>query len=494
MSTIDPRHPVLVGAHELSVRTADAEPVSMMVDAALSALADASVDLSARVQSVRVVKGIWPYKDPGRLVAQALSLGDNVTTALTGVGGNATYDLLNQTAAEIATGTLDVAIICGAESMRTRRRDRAQGRRSIYLGEVDGAAPDLVVAGDIEMSDELDGAVGADHPVNFYAMAESVIRHRGGEAPDEHLARIATLWAQGSAVASENPDAWIQEPKTATQIATTDSDNRMVASPYTKLLTSNINVDQGAAVVLCAYETALECGVPTDAMVFLASGSGAADHLPIRARLELDRSPAFRLSAERALSLAGQNIHDIEHLDLYSCFPASVQLAQTELGVDPTRSFTMTGGLTFAGGPFNGYCTQALAHAVAVLRGTQDVAFLYGNGGYFSKHSVVVLTANAPTTSFLYERAQASVDALPARVVTSFAGTRGIIEAYTVTFDRGGTPAEGILSVLDPEGVRSWARILSAIAIEELLGADQVGRTVDLSSDVGQLISVASFM
>ncbi len=494
MSTIDPRHPVLVGAHELSVRTADAEPISMMVDAARAALADAGPQLSARVQSVRVVKGIWPYKDPGRLVAQTLELGDKVTTALTGVGGNATYDLLNQTAAEIAAGTLDAAIVCGAESMRTRRHDRSQGRRSTYLDETDDAAPDLVVAGDIEMADELDRAVGADHPVNFYAMAESVIRHRGGETPDEHLQRIATLWAQGSAVASENPAAWIQEPRTATQIATADSDNRMVASPYTKLLTSNINVDQGAAVVLCAYETALECGVPTNAMVFLASGSGAADHLPIRARLELDRSPAFRLSAETALSLAGRNIHDIEHLDLYSCFPASVQLAQTELGIDPTRSFTMTGGLTFAGGPFNGYCTQALAHAVGVLGGTRKAAFLYGNGGYFSKHSVVVLTGTAPATSFVYERAQAPVDALPDRVVTSVAGARGIIEAYTVKFDRDGTPTEGILSVLDPDGARSWARTLSKVVIEELLQADQVGRTVGLSSVDGQLVPIAAFM
>lgn len=465
----------------------------MMVDASQRALANSGM-IPAEIQSVRVVKGIWPYNDPGRLVARELGLDDGVTTAITGLGGNATYDLLNQTASEIAAGTLDAAIVCGAESMRTRRRDRSNGRRSTYLAEADSARPDLVVAPDVDMSDEVDTAAGADLPVNFYAIAESAIRHRAGEPVAEHLERIATLWAKGSAIASNNPAAWLQEPKTPSQIAAPGPDNRLVAAPYTKLLTSNINVDQGAAVVVCAYEVAVACGVPPDAMVFLASGSGAVDHLPIRARVDLDRSPAYRLSATTALALAQKHIDEIDHLDLYSCFPSSVQLAQAELDIDPSRAFTITGGLTFAGGPYNGYCTQTIAHVVQLLRGTVESAFLCGNGGFFSKHSVVVVSGEPPSVPFAYERPQRQVDALPARGITPATDTSGTLEGYTVTFDREGAPTAALVAVLDAGGVRIWGRVEDDIVIGEMLRTDQVGRAVTLHAVEGHPTPLVAFV
>lgn len=487
MTAIDPRHPVLIGAHELSVRSGDGEPIAMMSQAAREALADSGADLARHVDSVRVVKGIWPYKNPGRLVAKTLGLSDDVTTALTGIGGNATYDLASHTAQQIMTGELDVAVICGAESMRTRRMDRSQGRRSSYVPEAENAAPDLVVASDVPMADGLDTAAEVDHPVNFYAMADSVIRHLRKETPSEHLHRIASLWAEGSAVAASNPHAWIRDAMSAEEIATSSPTNRMVAAPYTKLLTSNINVDQGAAVVLCSHQFALDRGISADAMVFLAAASGGSDHLPIRARLDLDRSPAFRLSAQRALALADQRIDDIDHLDLYSCFPASVQLARTELGIGTERPFTMTGGLTFAGGPFNGYCTQALAHAVAVLRGSSESALLYGNGGYFSKHSVLVLSGSAPQRRFAHQRVDNEVTNLPRRTpITEADGGR--LEAYTVTFDRDGAPDRAILSVIDVDGGRLWAVSSDESTMHALLADDLVGHDVLLqSSTEGQV-------
>ena len=69
VTTVDPRQPVLIGAHELAVRTANAEPIEMMVAAVEAALRETDEVLRSTVDAVRVVKGIWPYKDPGRLVA-----------------------------------------------------------------------------------------------------------------------------------------------------------------------------------------------------------------------------------------------------------------------------------------------------------------------------------------------------------------------------------------------------------------------------------------
>lgn len=480
-----PTHPVIVGAHQLSVRTADAEPVSMMATAAAAALAETDGRLTSAIESVRVVKGIWPYADPGRLVADELGLSvDNIETALTRIGGNATYDLVNETAASIAAGELSAAIVCGAESMRTRRKDKSEGRRSTYRPEAANAAPDLIVGIEHDLVDDADATSGVDHPVNFYAMADSAMRHARNETPEQHLARISKLWATGSEVAAANPHAWISNVHSAEQIATPSASNRPVAAPYTKLLTSNINVDQGAAVVLCAYGVAQKHGIDDADMVFLVSGGGAYDHLTIRQRKDLHHSPAFDHSASDTLVRSGLDIDSIDHLDLYSCFPASVQLAQSSLGVPATRPFTMTGGLTFAGGPFNGYCTQALAHAVQQLRGTSESAFLYGNGGFFSKHSILIVSGDAPDIPFTYRRSQGLVDADQPRVLRRPADA-GVVEGYTVTYDREGQPRRAICSVLDDDGSRHWAISTDAELITSFLRDDRVGSLVTLITEEG---------
>ena len=481
---IDPTHPVIVGAHELAVRSADAEPIAMMAAAARGALAETDDRLVSEISSVRVVKGIWPYQNPGRLVAEELGLG-TVETALTQIGGNATYDLVNETAAAIAAGELSAAIVCGAESMRTRRKDKSEGRRSTYRDETEGATPDLIVGLDHDLVDDGDIAAGVFQPVNFYAMAETAIRHERGESPQDHLDRISALWAAGSNVAAQNPHAWIPTAHSASAIATPSSGNRMVAAPYTKLLTSNINVDQGAALVLCSYEVAQRHGISDDQIVFLVSGGGAYDPLTIRSRPHLHRSHAFDVAAKDTLDRSGYSIENIEHLDLYSCFPASVQLAQTSLGVPEERPFTLTGGLTFAGGPFNGYCTQALAHVVAALRGTAERAFLYGNGGYFSKHSLLVVSGGAPPRPFTYLRSQDAVDDQATRTLTE-APNRGTLEAYTVTYDRAGHPDRAICSVLDDGNARHWAISTDPTMLTTLLLEDCVGFSAELVAGAGQ--------
>ena len=57
-------------------------------------------------------------------------------------------------------------------------------------------------------------------------------------------------------------------------------------------------------------------------------------------------------------------VDDIGLIDVYSCFPSAVQVAAAELGLplgDADRPLTVTGGLTFAGGPWNNYVTHSIA-------------------------------------------------------------------------------------------------------------------------------------
>ena len=117
----------------------------------------------------------------------------------------------------------------------------------------------------------------------------------------------------------------------------------MVSFPYPKLCTANMQVDQGAAFIVCSVAAARAAGVPEERWVFPLSGADGNDHWFISERPELHRSPAIRFTARAALELAGVGVGDLGPIDLYSCFPCVVQMAANEIGLptdDPDRPLT----------------------------------------------------------------------------------------------------------------------------------------------------------
>jgi acetyl-CoA C-acetyltransferase len=484
-----PRTPVIVGSGQLTLRDRGAEPIAMMVDSTERAIADAGAPaLRDRIEAVRVVWGVWPYRDPARLVADRIGVAAARTT-ITTVGGNQVYDLVIDTAARIGRGELDVAVICAAESLRTRRADKAAGRRSEYLPEREGATPDEVLGSDSPLSTPDEERFGVTIPTTFYAMAETAVRHRTGESPAAHRARIAELWAGASRVAATYPGAWLGTAVSAEQIATVTDRNRPVAAPYPKLMVSNLDVDQAGAIVMCSAGAAAAAGVPRDRWVFPLAGTSAHDHWFVTNRWAFDESPAMRLTGSTALELAGVGHDDCDLIDLYSCFPSAVQVAQRELGIDPARPFTITGGLTFAGGPLNCYCILPLTRSVELLRAGAGRVFLTGNGGWFTKHSALVLAAEPARDGFRTTPVQGQVDALPSRPPAAARPDRATLETYTVTYGRTGRPDRGVVACLDADGARHFGHVTDATAIAELLDRDACGAAVALDDGGGVELS-----
>jgi len=434
----------------------------MMATATSKALAHIGNVLNSRVDAIHVVKGIWPYVNPGHLIAERIpGLAGRATPpelTITTMGGNASYDAVGTAAAAIAEGEHRVAVVCGAETMRTRRTDKAAGRRSPYLREDNGLDPPTVLGEDIALSDDVDASVRIDHPVHFYALVERRIRYRRRETAIAHRDRIAAMWADASSVAASNPAAWIRDPVGTQTFTEISSSNRMVSTPYSKLLTSNINVDQGGAIVLASYGAARAAGLSDEQMVFVLGSGHAYDHPTIRAREELDRSPAIAAVARAVIGSCGIDLSSIDAVDLYSCFPSAVEVARREIGLEDGATFTMTGGMTFAGGPFNGYGTQAVTHAAEALRGTNNTALLTGNGGYLTKHSALVLGGEPPRLRFGVSNPQYTVDRKPTRPLADprRAPQKAAVETYTVPFDRDGNPEPAIVSVIDVRGRRYW--------------------------------------
>src|SRR5690606_39155070 len=248
-----------------------------------------------------------------------------------------------------------------------------------------------------------------------------------------------------SEVAAGNPHAWIQRAYTAEEIRTPTADNRMIGFPYTKLMNSNNAVEQGAGVILCSAERAEALGVPRDRWVFPHSGTDAHDHSFVSNRESLGRSPAMRLAGGRALELAGDGVDDLAHIDLYSCFPSAVEIAAHELGLALDRQLPVTGGLSFAGGPWNNYVMHSIATMADVLREDPgSVGLVSANGGFITKHAFGVYSTEPPADGFRHADVQDEVDALPARALCEEPDGDGTVEAWTVMHDRDGAPERAI--------------------------------------------------
>src|SRR5690606_14433305 len=215
-----------------------------------------------------------------------------------------------------------------------------------------------------------------------------------------HRRRIGELWARFSAVAADNPHAWNRKALSAEQIWRPGPDNRMISWPYPKLMNSNNMVDQGAALILTSVQRARELRIPSERWVFPYAGTDAHDTYAIGERYRLDRSPAIRIAGRRVLELAGLGIDDFRFVDVYSCFPSAVQVAAIELGLpldDLARPLTVTGGLTFAGGPWNNSVTHAIATmAERLIAAPGSRGLVTANGGYLTKHAFGVYGTEPP--------------------------------------------------------------------------------------------------
>src|SRR5690606_6315586 len=141
-------------------------------------------------------------------------------------------------------------------------------------------------------------------------------------------------------------------------------------------------VEQSAALILCSAERAAALGVPRDRWVFPLAGTQAHDTYAVSHPHDLVSSGAIRLAARGLFALAGRSVDEVAHADLYSCFPSAVQIAAAEIGLGLDRPLTVTGGLSFAGGPWNDYVTHAIATMVGVLRADPGaLGLVTANGG-----------------------------------------------------------------------------------------------------------------
>ena len=463
-------------------------PLELMVEALELAANDSGAGrraLETIDEIVAVSSFTWHTADPALLVAQRLGL-RGVTTRLTSVGGNTPQRLIHESARRMLAGELTCVAVVGSEAMYSRLVARREGH------DVDWMVQDSAVFSPVTTSNDAAPLTAAEYeqglnlPTNIYPLFENARRARCGWSLEEHREHLGRLWSNFAAVAATNPYAWITNAPSAQAITTITERNRMVAFPYTKMLMANVPVDMGAAYILTTFEHATSLGVARDAMVFPALGVDANDHWLISDRPVLDASPAMS-TIWSTFQEWGVALDALTSIDLYSCFPTVVQTACDVLGLDafdPTFVPSLTGGLTFAGGPGNNYVTHSICSMVDALRANPDGQGLVTALGWFcTKHSWGTYATSPPSEGFRHAKPQEIVDRLP-RCVSEQRDGAVTVESYTVTHDREGARQRLIVAARTGDDVRTWCHSTDEMTMVDAEKNDLIGRRGTVSSDV----------
>lgn len=436
-------------------------PLDLMTRALRLAERDAGASfplLSGLDELVAVGSFTWHPGDAAALVADELGLRPRATV-VTSTGGNVPQKLVNAHARRIAQGEEECVAVVGAEAMHAHARARREERELHWpTNEPSSTSRATDDVDRVPFTDE-EYAHGLRLPVQVYPLFENARRFARGWSLNDHRDRLARLWQRFGEVAAANPYAWLRDAPSAATISTPSPTNRMVAYPYTKLLVANLPVDMGAAFIMTSFDYARAKGVAPDRMIFPLAGAEANDHWFVSERPQLDDSPAMR-AIWSALQRGGTDVEAIAHLDLYSCFPTVVECAATVLGIDaldPARVPTVTGGLTFFGGPGNNYVTHSIATMVERLRDDPESRGLVSALGWFSTKHAWGTYAGAPAPGgFSFDNVQDEVDAQP-RCTTAVDNGDVVVESYTVTHGRDGAPERLILAARDHAARRIWA-------------------------------------
>jgi acetyl-CoA C-acetyltransferase len=491
--TVDPRSPCIVGVAQRTVRPGPGvespEPLVLWEEMGRSAARDSGrASLLDHLDTLKVVyTQSWQYDDPPGRLAARLGVGPP-DRLYSGIGGTTPQVLVGEAADAIREGRSEVALVVGAEALYTRRKLKKEGRRPEWSFKDPERKPFPFEAPFLPA----EVAHGVFQAWLTFPVFDIARRARLGIEPGEYREQLGRLMAPMTQVAAANPHAWFPTRRTVEELIRPTPDNRMVGYPYTKYMVSVMDVDMAAAVALCSHAKAEELGIPRDRRVYLHGWCYATDVTYVAERQDMWESPAMRAASSSALSAAGADIDAVAHLDLYSCFASSLNLAIDALGISPDdpRPLTVTGGLPFFGGAGSDYMLHSIATMAGRLRSDPgSLGLVSGVGMHMTKHVFGVYGTEPPGQAGYpeRERVQARLDSLPRRRVRDTYTGPVEVAAYTIAHARRGEPEWGLVIADLPGGDRCYARIEDPALLLAAEENELVGETLEVVATGGNV-------
>jgi acetyl-CoA C-acetyltransferase len=408
-----------------------------MIEALMAAGSDTGVTaLLGRIDRVAVTQGSWTYPDPGRLVAAGV--GSPSARSHLFELGVPQQAAINDALAAIVAGRSEVVAVVGGEARRWARDRAGAGHQATETAQP-GTVPDVVHRRAGPPLEPIEVTHRLWEPVQQYAMIDNALRGAEEQTSAEHRAAIADLWSRFNRVAQSNPAAAFPDPMSAYHIDTPSPSNRPLSFPYNKWHAAQWTVNQAGALLLCSVEVARRTGVARDRWVFPLVGLESSHVVSLLARRRPHTWPAMGVLGRAAVTRIRRPLVDADIHEVYSCFPAAVRVQQRELGLELASTPTVTGGMTFAGGPFNNFVLQSMVSVTEGLRSDPGtLAMVTTVSGLLTKPGLGVWSARPdgepPLVADLAGEAESMTGVVD--VVAELDGFQGeaTVATYTVTY------------------------------------------------------------
>ena len=203
----------------------------------------------------------------------------------------------------------------------------------------------------------------------------------------------------------------------------------------------------------------------------------------VASRKDLGASPAFRIAGEVAMELAGVNFNDIRLCELYSCFPYAVRVQLQEFGMSPQHNISVTGGMTFGGGPLNNFVFQATVKMAQLLRqNPEEVGLVTTVSGMLTKQACALWSATPGAGGWACADVTEQVrqESEVCELVADYHGS-ALVAGYTVLYQ--GLEPWRAVAVFDlPDGRRTVAYSEDSAMLEHMMAQECCGESYQVAN------------
>ena len=449
------------------------ESLVLMEKAALAAISDSTnTEIKNFIDEIQIPKGYWRYRDPGKWIATKNAFKKDIKTYITKIGV-LQQNLINAACIRIIDGEINASLILGGESRYKKLIAKIENKKFIETELNEN--PDFYIKANDDLQLDIEENELGNMAVGYYSIMESSMRSKSKF--DDHHNKIAKVYSNFSKIASKNPLAWSDKEYSIKDILYKNNKNPPQAFPYNKFHCTSWNVNQAAAIIICSEKIANLLNIPKDKRVYPIASSENNHMISTLQRPSLSDSAGMNLAAQFILEICKKNNLTPSLYDLYSCFPIAVQMFAKSLKLENLENTSITGGMSFAGGPLNSYVLNATAQIIKMIRKNKNTGIVTGVSGMMTKQSYALWSKN-PLDEFTYKDVTEDAKKIdyPIEISNSNAGIGKII-GYTVLYLKQ-IPNKGVIYIEDNHKKRKIITTSDKLIMESMENEEWVGKKV----------------
>tara|TARA_Y100001958_G_scaffold144057_1_gene121560 strand:+ start:764 stop:2215 length:1452 start_codon:yes stop_codon:yes gene_type:complete len=469
---------VIAGTSHLTKKPQDSplNVIELMCEATQQAAEDAGNDaILSTVDQIIVPQGTWTISNPGGLVAQHLGIPAKSITYNIGILQSS---LIKRAIEDVSASKSRCTLIVGGEA-KNYERNASESLNAIptLSDSTKQESPEFIQPSELPIS-RYEIEMGLIRASDQYALIENSYANAHKLTRQSHQELINKEWQEMARIADSIPSSWVRD---AHDHLKEKGWGRTIATPYKLHHVTQWNVNQASAILITTEDIAETYSNSFDGFIFPNALIESNAVTPVTERSQLHQCSGLDQIKVEYVRLTGKKPSESQFHELYSCFPIAVRLQREafELGKRPG---TITGGMTFAGGPYNNFMLQGLSQLTKQVRESQTTGVITSVSGMLTKQGLISLSAQQPPSgiylSDISDKTQSGTDTI--QIEPEMYGNAKVVSS-TVSYSAS-APKVYVLAE-NPDTQRRLLVSDSDTVIEEFLKNHKIGETIQINQE-----------